>query len=152
MKFRTIILTNQICIFQLHNVFEGLYFVAENTFHQISKPDLNLDKSIHLKTVIRNYFQNETFDDKEYNEIEKSDAVESSSVDHITSDIFTIISRYPDNNFTGRAIARIFHGIQSPNYPAVIWGRCKFWRAHQKADFKMLIKIATEIIVRMRTQ
>lgn len=61
-----------------------------------------------------------------------------------------MISMYRDNNFTARAIARIFHGIQSPNYPAVIWGRCKYWRAHLKSDFNAICKIATQEIIRMR--
>lgn len=125
--------------------------MAHPSYHQVNKPDLDKSRSQHLKKIIRDYFQNETFDDKEYDEIERNDANDSAPAEQIAADVHTLISRYPDNNFTGRAIARIFHGIQSPNYPAVIWGRCKFWRIHQKAEFKLLIRIATEIIVKMRT-
>lgn len=61
-----------------------------------------------------------------------------------------MISNYPENNFTGRALARIFYGIQSPNYPAVIWGRCRYWRRHLHEDFYQLIAIANREIIRMR--
>ncbi|XP_056634994.1 ATP-dependent DNA helicase Q4 [Diorhabda sublineata] len=70
--------------------------------------------------------------------------------EQLVADIHTIISMYRDNNFTGRAIARIFQGIQSPNYPAVIWGRCKFWRSHLDKDFHVIAKIAAREIVRLR--
>lgn len=58
---------------------------------------------------------------------------------------------YPDNTFSGRTIARIFHGISSPNYPAVMWGRCKFWRAHSKTDFNRIVRLANAEIVKRRT-
>ena len=49
-------------------------------------------------------------------------------------------------------MARIFHGIQSPNFPAKQWGRVfRFWRKHLDVDFNFLVKIATEEIVSMRT-
>ena len=57
-----------------------------------------------------------------------------------------------DHVWTGRAVARIFHGIQSPNFPAKQWGRVfRFWRKHLDVDFNFLVKIATEEIVSMRT-
>lgn len=62
-----------------------------------------------------------------------------------------MINMYPENQFTGRTVARIFHGIQSPNYPAVMWGRCKYWRAHSKSDFNRICKLANSIIIKMRT-
>lgn len=62
-----------------------------------------------------------------------------------------MIHRYPENNFSGRAIARVFHGVQSPNYPAVIWGRSNFWRAHTSVDFNRIVRLANAEIVRMRT-
>lgn len=58
---------------------------------------------------------------------------------------------YPDSQLNGRAIARIFHGVQSPNYPAVVWGRCRYWRAHLQTDFNRIIKLANQEIIKMRT-
>ena len=50
----------------------------------------------------------------------------------------------------GLLIARIFHGIGTPKYPAEIWGRNRlFWRSHLDFDFEKIIKVATEQIVKM---
>lgn len=69
----------------------------------------------------------------------------------IISDIRTMIFRYPENNFTGRSLARIFHGVSSPVFPAVIWGRCKYWRAHIKTDFNRIVALANAEIIKIRT-
>lgn len=68
----------------------------------------------------------------------------------IVGDVRSIIVNYRDNNFNGRAMARIFHGIQSPNYPAFVWNKCRFWRAHLSCDFNVLCQIATREILAMR--
>lgn len=70
--------------------------------------------------------------------------------EQLVNDVRTMINMYRDNQFTGRALARIFHGIQSPNYPAVVWGRCKFWRSHINEDFHEICRIATREIIRCR--
>lgn len=62
-----------------------------------------------------------------------------------------LLSRYPDNHFTGRAVARIFHGCQSPNYKAVIWGRCQLWRSHLKVDFNRIVNLANLELVKFKT-
>lgn len=71
--------------------------------------------------------------------------------DYIIADVHALINMYPDNTFSGRNIARIFHGISSPNYPAVMWGRCHYWRAHTKVDFNRILKLANMEIVKRRT-
>lgn len=73
-----------------------------------------------------------------------------SNEEQLVNDVRAMICMYKDNQFTGRALARIFHGIQSPNYPAVIWGRCKFWRRHLSEDFNEICRIATREIIKMR--
>lgn len=60
-----------------------------------------------------------------------------------------MISRYPENKFTGRALARIFHGVSSPVYPAVIWAKCKYWRSHIKTDFKRIATLANAEILKI---
>lgn len=103
------------------------------------------DSSEELKVKIREYFESE------------DPLVDLSLTDNmlvneekITNDVRSLIYMYKDNVFTGRAVARIFHGIQSPNYPAVIWGRCRFWRIHIDTDFHSICKIATKEILRLR--
>uniref|UniRef100_A0A182M862 ATP-dependent DNA helicase Q4 n=1 Tax=Anopheles culicifacies TaxID=139723 RepID=A0A182M862_9DIPT len=71
--------------------------------------------------------------------------------EQLIADIRTTICRYPENNFTGRAIARLFHGVQSPNYPALVWSRSNFWRSYTKTDFNRIVRLANAEIVRMRT-
>lgn len=66
----------------------------------------------------------------------------------IINDVRTMIYRYPENNFTGRSLARIFHGVSSPVFPAVIWGRCKYWRGHIKTDFNRIVALANAEIIR----
>lgn len=68
----------------------------------------------------------------------------------IASDIRQMISMYPDNNFSGRALARLFNGISSPCYPAVIWSRCKYWRAHMHVNFSRLVALGNAEVVKMR--
>lgn len=140
-------------IIQLHNVFSGLFAVAHDTYHAVKRKELDMERTECLKGTIRSYFQNESFESEEYDRIvaDERQTMTAGQMDHVSSDIYTLISRYPENNFTGRAIARIFHGIGSPNYPPVIWGRCKFWRVHLATDFNAIIQCANAIIIRLRT-
>lgn len=75
---------------------------------------------------------------------------DNTSDNEIASDIRQMISMYPENTFSGRALARLFHGIQSPCYPAVIWGRCKYWRAHMKVNFSRLVSLGNAELLKMR--
>lgn len=129
---------------QLHAVHKTLTTVAETFYKNCLSENYN-DKFSELKAKVREYFSSkeplkdvEIFANTECNE------------EQIQTDIRSIIAMYRDNNFTGRAIARIFYGIQSPNYPAVIWGRCKFWRAHLNVDFNKLCTLATSEILSLR--
>ncbi|CAH0584302.1 unnamed protein product [Chrysodeixis includens] len=98
-----------------------------------------------LKDTIRNYFErdnlpaNFTLEERPLN------------VERVIPDVRSLICTYKDCNFTGRSIARIFQGISSPNYPAIVWGRCKFWRSHLHEDFNGLIKIATQQIIQLKS-
>ncbi|XP_019849939.1 PREDICTED: ATP-dependent DNA helicase Q4-like isoform X3 [Amphimedon queenslandica] len=65
-------------------------------------------------------------------------------------DIHVLMGMYPDNQFTGRAIARVFHGIGSPCYPADVWGSCPFWRKHLDCDFYHVCDIATKQIIQTK--
>lgn len=133
---------------QLNNVFNGLSSVAYRTFVEAQMDEFKNKRSDQLKCLIRTYFQGEeTNDSVEIDESIHGDA----PVDQISRDVRTMIALYPENNFTGRNIARIFHGVPSPVYPAQIWSRCKLWRAHVKTDFNLIVKLANETIVKMRT-
>ncbi|CAK9802635.1 ATP-dependent DNA helicase Q4 [Anthophora plagiata] len=102
-------------------------------------------KSDQIKDVIRNYFNGKIVLD-----IDSKRQDETRNEAEIVGDIRNLIISYRENNFTGRAIARIFHGIQSPNYPAYVWNKCRFWRAHLSFDFGALCQIATREILALR--
>nr|XP_034170943.1 ATP-dependent DNA helicase Q4 isoform X1 [Osmia lignaria] len=124
------------------------------TLHKLSMPSVKMclelndevtNKSNELKDIIRNYFEGKILVD--------IDSVQQTKVENdaqIVSDVRNLIVSYRDNNFTGRAIARIFHGIQSPNYPAYAWNKCRFWRAHLSCNFNALCQIATKEILALR--
>lgn len=133
-------------LIQLQYVAHGLSAVAYNTCAQCCSVDFPQDRCIQLKGIVRNYFRTDYPQDLEL-EIESSNVPD----DHIITDVHALINMYPDNTFSGRNIARIFHGISSPNYPAVMWGRCNYWRAHNKVDFNRILKIANTEIVKRRT-
>ena len=70
----------------------------------------------------------------------------------ISRDTYTLISPHTDRSFSGRAIARIFHGIDSPQFPAVVWGRQRrFWRRYLDVDFNTLCQLATKIYLTFHT-
>ncbi|XP_033149583.1 ATP-dependent DNA helicase Q4 [Drosophila busckii] len=132
-------------LIQLQYVAHGLSAVAYSTSAQCCSADFPQDRGNQLKGIVRNYFRNDYPQDLEL-EIEPSNVPD----DHIISDVHALVNMYPDNTFSGRNIARIFHGISSPNFPAVMWGRCKYWRAHTKVDFNRILKLANIEIVKRR--
>lgn len=133
----------------MENVFSGLSSVALKSSTIAAGVESNYEKSENLKKLIRNYFQSNVQAKAFESVLEmKSDPGIDSL---IISDIRTMITRYPENNFTGRSLARIFHGVQSPVFPAVIWGRCKHWRAHIKTDFNHIVNLANAEILKLRT-
>lgn len=107
--------------------------------------DFLRQQSDELKSIIRCYFQREE-------NLPANVKLEQRPLDveRVTSDVRALIASYKDCEFSGRSIARIFQGISSPNYPALVWGRCKFWRSHIHEDFYGLIKIATQQIISMK--
>lgn len=132
-------------LLQLQAVFNALSDAAFNSYLRAAEANCTPEPSKKLRKVIREYFANE-----QIFEAEMEAEVDDTADDQLISDIRKMIQMYPENNFNGRALARIFHGVASPNYPAVIWGRCKFWRAHMKTDFYRIVNLANAEIVRMR--
>jgi hypothetical protein len=49
---------------------------------------------------------------------------------------------------TGRAVARIFHGISSPAFPAYDWHRTPQWGAYVGFAFQDLMRLANIILQR----
>lgn len=58
-----------------------------------------------------------------------------------------LLNTHIECKFTARSIARIFHGVESPNFPAYVWGRSPFWRKNIKSDFNGICKIAQRQLI-----
>eukprot|EP00794_Sanderia_malayensis_P019029 gene19029-20942_t len=79
-------------------------------------------------------------------------AVADCKWDAIGRDVRTMLGLHHDVTFNGRAMARIFHGINSPCFPAIVWGRDRrFWRRYLDVDFNELRTFITKEIIKYRT-
>ncbi|XP_052860707.1 uncharacterized protein LOC128267812 [Anopheles cruzii] len=132
---------------QLQYISDALNEVCFKTIHSVKAADCPTGPSEKLKAIIREYFVT----DISKKDIEIVPEPDDTPDAQLVVEIRAMICRYPENNFTGRAIARIFHGVQSPNYSALTWSRSNFWRAYTKTDFNRIVRLANAEIVRMKT-
>ena len=117
----------------------------------------NSERSARLKTFIANYFSEPDGRTPE----ESAGALGASNAappmtpeaeERVRGDVRSFVSTHQDQVWTGRAVARIFHGIPSPNYPAQVWGRVRrYWRVHLSVDFNLLVRMASEEVLKLRT-
>ncbi|XP_045142619.1 ATP-dependent DNA helicase Q4 [Echinops telfairi] len=108
------------------------------------------EQSTRLKALVERYFQEE----EEEEEMLGSGDLEGPEPgqdrlqdweDQIRRDIRQLLSLRPEEKFSGRAVARIFHGIGSPCYPALVFGHDRrFWRKYLHVSFHALMRVATE--------
>ncbi|XP_075705494.1 ATP-dependent DNA helicase Q4-like, partial [Rhinoderma darwinii] len=110
-------------------------------------------------TVFHRPFQGrEEGEEEENSGVEEDDAADGLSQvkaddwkAQVCSDVRLFLSIHQDERFSGRAIARIFHGIGSPCYPAQIYGRDRrFWRKYLHLDFNKVLQISKEEIIRLK--
>ncbi|XP_048135916.1 ATP-dependent DNA helicase Q-like 5 isoform X3 [Rhodamnia argentea] len=80
-----------------------------------------------LQRKIMDYF------DKDYHCDIPSKMTQSSSF--LRADIKVFLQSNSQAKFTPRAVARILHGISSPAYPSMIWGRTHFWNMLMSRSF-----------------
>lgn len=126
-----------------------------NTMQQFSysnvgncKDVTDTDKSTRLKATITRYFrETQAIKDVE----EDTPALSAEDDGELRSTIRQFLHVHAndlESKVTGRAIARIFHGIDSPRYPARSWGPARrFWRCKLHLDFNAIRKIATEELI-----
>ena len=109
---------------------------------------VNETRSSTLHKCLANYFDHHTMPVPRLQENATNTVQLSISAQVAYSDICHFIKIYgSDYNLTGRTIARIFHGIDSPNFPAVTWGKVrKYWRCHLDVDFNELRCLATQLL------
>lgn len=53
---------------------------------------------------------------------------------------------------SARAVARILHGISSPQYPAYAWSSHSFWRRYSEINFNVLLELCQSCIVSFLTK
>ncbi len=66
--------------------------------------------------------------------------------------MITFLKRFYDSKVNGRVVARVFHGLSSPAFPAMEWARNSFWGRYKEFDFNKLLKLATEEIVQFKAK
>uniref|UniRef100_A0A8C4T3C3 DNA 3'-5' helicase n=1 Tax=Erpetoichthys calabaricus TaxID=27687 RepID=A0A8C4T3C3_ERPCA len=138
-------------LYQLKACFKAFFSVAYHNSTSCSDK-MDDDRSQKLKALLMNYFDKKAELDlsKKYEE-DKEDCELSKYKVSIRADIRSFLSTRNEEKFSGRAIARIFHGIGSPCYPALIYGKDRrFWRKYINFDFNEIIRIATEEIIRTK--
>ena len=55
-------------------------------------------------------------------------------------------SQPPEMQLTARAITRLFHGIQSPRFPARMWASTPTWKQYSHVPFPMVLAVAQEVL------
>ncbi|XP_032298491.1 ATP-dependent DNA helicase Q4 [Coturnix japonica] len=107
------------------------------------------ERSRRLKAALQEYFEMETHGHGGGEEEEDEDeGLSDADAAHVRSCLRRFLSVHHGSRFTPRSIARIFHGIGSPCYPAQIYGRDRrFWRQHLHVGFNLLTKMAAQEII-----
>ncbi|KAL3859571.1 hypothetical protein ACJMK2_009787, partial [Sinanodonta woodiana] len=141
---------------QLRYLYKSLKSVSHKNYWMCCD-DVDQKKNDKLKQILKDYFEDQmdplrNATNEDLDVTAEVEPVPKYSMDQLVSDIRQFIGIHgQEHSLTGRAIARIFHGIGSPCYPASTWGRVRrFWRSHLNVDFNIIVKMATQEIIRTR--
>ncbi|XP_071277056.1 ATP-dependent DNA helicase Q4-like [Agelaius tricolor] len=97
-----------------------------------------------LRERLRELFLREEEEEEE----EENPGIPEEQQPQIQAQVRALLEAFPEQEFSGRAIARIFHGIGSPRFPAQVFGRARrFWRRLLNVEFQSLARLATEEIL-----
>ncbi|KAM5211084.1 ATP-dependent DNA helicase Q4 isoform 3-T3 [Hipposideros larvatus] len=133
---------------RLHRVSQAFHSVAFPSCGPcLEQPDE--ERSASLKALLGHYFHEEGPGDMHDEQgPEPGQAMFQDWEPQIRKDIRHFLSSWPEQQFSGRAVARIFHGIGSPCYPAQVYGRDRrFWRRYLHLSFHALMRLATEEVL-----
>nr|XP_058132190.1 ATP-dependent DNA helicase Q4 isoform X4 [Dasypus novemcinctus] len=135
---------------RLRRVFQAFHSVAFPSCGPcLEHPDM--ERSARLKALLGRYFEEEEEPEEGSGGgqgLEPGQASLQDWEDQARRDVRLLLSLRPEERFTGRAVARIFHGIGSPCYPAQVYGRDRrFWRKYLHVSFHALVGLATEEIL-----
>lgn len=117
---------------------------------KMSDKRARLETSTQLKNALNSYFNSSLqlgkCDDQQTsaNDDEEAEKYQQNSEESAMKSAKAFVAAHGTAH-TPLAIAKIFQGISSPNYPAETWGmNKKLWRTHLDIDFKRLRKVIND--------
>ncbi|XP_014811592.1 PREDICTED: ATP-dependent DNA helicase Q4 [Calidris pugnax] len=150
--YQRVVAREKTALGQLRACFRAFQSVAFQTCHPHPE-DEEEERSSRLKALLKDYFEKESPErgcEEEEEQEEDLNAVKEWE-SQIRADVRHFLAIRQDEKFSGRAVARIFHGIGSPCFPAQIYGRDRrFWRKYLHLDFHRLARLATQEILASR--
>jgi hypothetical protein len=99
-----------------------------------------------VSSLIQSYFNDDTDSTKP-----SAPTKSSTNTQLLSVDVRAFMSKCGEQVKTPRQIARIFHGIPSPQFPAQIWYSNGLWGKRRQYDFNDIINIARQVIVSNHT-
>ncbi|XP_066940278.1 uncharacterized protein RecQ4 [Macrobrachium rosenbergii] len=147
--FRRIQLREKEQLRNLHYIYQLLQSVSHKTI-LLCCDDVDMERCLRLREELSRYFAKEG---KVLSDVRVEEQVylRPDMERQICSSVRNVLSTHVDHRWTGRAMARVFHGISSPNFPAEVWGRVRhIWRLYLNVDFNLLVKIITQEILRCK--
>uniref|UniRef100_A0A8C3J9C8 DNA 3'-5' helicase n=1 Tax=Calidris pygmaea TaxID=425635 RepID=A0A8C3J9C8_9CHAR len=147
--YQRVVAREKTALGQLRACFRAFQSVAFQTCHP-HPADEEEERSSRLKALLKDYFEKES-PERGCEEEEEQEEDLSEWESQIRADVRHFLAIRQDEKFSGRAVARIFHGIGSPCFPAQVYGRDRrFWRKYLHFDFHRLARLATQEILASR--
>ena len=141
---------------KLHLLYSVLLSVACDNIHECFSGEGKSGAQARLMELINKYFEDELDCDTAVQMgvpvLKLPSKISPELEGQISRDIYSLVSIHSDRSFSGRAIARIFHGIASPCFPAEVWSKQRrFWRRYLEVDFNLLCQLAIRKALELRT-
>ncbi|XP_077503039.1 recQ4 helicase isoform X2 [Amblyomma americanum] len=134
---------------RLRKVHEAFQSVSCQECTECANENASTDRSNALKKLIQDYFEEKP--DLQHKDNEDTTPTEQ-CLGSLRQEIRSLVMQHRDHSFNGRAVARIFHGIESPCFPAKVWGRVhRFWRSFLDVDFNTILNIANKELLSLRS-
>lgn len=134
---------------RLRKVHEAFQSVSCQECAECASENVSTERSNALKKLIQDYFEEKPDLQDEDN---KDSTPTEQCLGSLRQEIRSLVMQHRDHSFNGRAVARIFHGIESPCFPAKIWGRVhRFWRSFLDVDFNTILNIANKELLSLRS-
>lgn len=120
------------------------------------------DKEVPMHDKVRKYFlSDESCADSSYFPSSSSSAslsssssptnndviISTSAMAIVRADVKVFLSQFGDRISTPRQVARIFHGLSSPQFPKDDWQTNKFWNKSVTTPFEVIQKVAQEQLI-----